>query len=78
MTNEWDGLVIRVPGEVRLEMEKQLISDEELKECIWFSEKDGDRFSDEDGAYLASMTKRIVTYWVEYRKDGDELKILGV
>ena len=77
MTNEWDGLVIRVPGEVRLEMEKQLISDEELKECIWRSEKDGDRFSNEDGTYLASMTKRIVTYWVEYRKGGDEFEILS-
>jgi len=77
MTNEWDGLDIRVSDEVRSEMELQLISDDDIRECIWHSTHDGSRFISDDGACLACMSKKIVTYWVEYREDGGAYEIVS-
>ncbi len=77
MTNEWDSLRIRVSDELRAEMERQLISDEDIRECIWRSKQENDRFAGEDGSYLASMAKRVVTYWVEYREEEDGFEILS-
>lgn len=66
----WDGLVLSVDETVRREMEEQLISDEDVKECIWSSIQNEDRFVDGEGRYLASFRRRVMTYWVEYTQDG--------
>ena len=77
MTNEWDDLDIRISDEMRSEMELQLISDDDIRECIWHSTHDDSRFISDDGTCLASMSKRIVTYWVEYREDGGAYEIVS-
>ena len=62
----WDGLDIRVPDAVRAGMEEELISDDDVRRCIYESVRGGDRFTDGDGTYLASLVCRVVVFWVEY------------
>lgn len=64
----WNSLALQISEAVRREMELQLISDEDVRECIWNSIQGEERFVDQDGIYLASMQKRVLTYWVEYRE----------
>ncbi len=74
----WDGLALSVDDAVRQDMESQLISDDEVKECIWTSVRDGDRFVDGQGVYLASLQKQVITYWVEYTEDGGAYTVRSV
>ena len=67
----WDGLTLAVSDTLRRRMEEQLISDDDIKECIWSSLQGEDRFTDGDGVYLASLRKRVLTYWAEYRERPD-------
>lgn len=80
--DEWDRLQLTIPDEVQKRMERKLISAADLKEAIWFAEASGDtcnKFYDEtDGMCICSMTKAVVTYWVQYRKTGpDAYEIAG-
>ncbi len=63
----WDGLVLDIPPEVRCEMEEHLITDDDVKECIFSAEQTGDGFLQEDGTHLAALVRRVITYWVAYR-----------
>ena len=67
----WDCVKLVISGEVRREMELNLITDDDLKECIWLSVENDDRFVDDGGVYTASMVKRVITYWADYRELGD-------
>jgi hypothetical protein len=50
-------------------METKLISASDLKEAIWHAENSGDKFYEEsEGRCLCSMTKSVLTYWVQYKK----------
>jgi hypothetical protein len=67
--HEWDDLVLIIPADVQYEMEQKLISSAEIQEAIWQAETAGDYFFDqEEGGRLATLTKPIFTYWVQYRE----------
>ncbi|MBE6967308.1 MAG: FAD-binding protein [Ruminococcaceae bacterium] len=72
----WENISLLVDAEVRREMESRLISDEDVKECIHVSEQENGRFTDGEGRYLASLTKKVLTYWVEYREENGAYRIL--
>jgi len=65
----WDELTLIIGDDLQKDLEEKLISAADLKEAIWAAENEGDRFVDEGGGTsIASMVKRVITYWVEYRK----------
>ena len=67
--HEWDDLVLIIPADVRYEMEEKLISSAEVQEAIWQAETTGEYFFDQEaGGRLATLTKPIFTYWVQYRE----------
>jgi hypothetical protein len=69
--HEWDAVTLVISDELQKDMDKKLISAADLKEAIWRAETTGEKFCDEsDGMRLASMIKRVITYWVEYREVG--------
>jgi hypothetical protein len=68
-SHPWDGLTLIIGDELQRDMDNKLISALDLKEAIWSAESSGDRFYDEaDGAYVASLVKPVITYWVRYRE----------
>jgi hypothetical protein len=73
----WDGLELRIAPEVRWDMEEQLISDEDVKECIFASLQSGGRFTDEAGAFLCCLRRKVMTYWVEYRETEGACEIVS-
>ena len=69
--HSWDGLILHVPQEVRDAMECALITDEDLKECIFTAQETGEGFINQEGNHLAVLIRRVITYWVEYRAAED-------
>ncbi|NLO28156.1 MAG: NAD(P)-binding protein [Actinobacteria bacterium] len=70
-SHPWDDLTLIIDADLQKDLDEQLISAADLKEAIWVAESEGDRFVDESGGTtIASMVKRVITYWVEYRKTG--------
>jgi hypothetical protein len=68
-THEWDDLTLIISEEILENMNKKLISTDDVKEAIWLAESSGDKFFDErDGMCLASMVKSVLTYWVQYKQ----------
>ncbi len=68
---EWDTLTLVIDEALRRNLDRKLISGNDLKEAIWRAESAGDKFLDpETGASLCSMVKEVITYWVEYRGSG--------
>ena len=68
---EWDALTLVIDEALRRNLDRKLISGNDIKEAIWRAESAGDKFLDpETGASLCSMVKEVITYWVEYRGSG--------
>ena len=65
--------IMELTGQVsEREMEDQLISDEDVKECIFTAQESGGGFVQEDGTRLGMLVREVLTYWVEYRPaDGE-------
>ncbi len=63
----WDGVELHIPDGVRAEMEEHLVTDDDVKECIFAAEESGECFIREDGGKLATLIRDVITYWVEYR-----------
>ena len=75
---EWENLQIRVSEEVRAEMEQQLITDGDVKECIWRARNGGGEFVSDAGTSLACLVRKVMTYWVEYKMDADICELVSV
>lgn len=63
----WDALELEIPAELQQKMEETLVSIADLQETIWSAEAGGDKLQREDGWFLASLVKSVITYWVQYR-----------
>ncbi len=63
----WDALELDIPRELREKMERTLVSVSDLQEAVWNAETGGDKLLREDGWFLASLVKSVITYWVQYR-----------
>jgi len=69
---EWDSLELRIDAEVRAAMEGKMITDSDVRECIWAAERDCEGFYNaEDNTVLACLVRKALTYWVRYRKEAD-------
>ena len=74
---EWDSIQLNLSDELANSIEKKLISQNDIKETIWYAEKSGDLFVDESGTLRCCLQKPVITFWVAYKKsDGDEREIL--
>ena len=77
--NPWDDVKINVPEDVRIKMEDKMLTDSDVRETIWNAGQTGEGFySPETGVYLSCLVKPVLTYWAEYKKNGDTFDILNV
>ena len=75
----WDSISINIPDDIRLKMEDKMITDGNVRETIWTGEQTGEGFyASETDTYLGCLVKPVLTYWVEYKKNGDSFDILNV
>jgi len=64
----WDEIKLVIGKELREEIERKLISEDDLKETVWLAESSGEKFVDEtDGSAMACLVRRALTYWVHYK-----------
>lgn len=75
--HEWDGISLEIGQDVRREMECQLISDEDVKKCVHAS-LGGERFDDGQGHFLSCLHERVMSYWVEYSRNGEVFTVHSV
>ncbi len=70
-SHPWDGVKLQIPDDLRDELDRRLIVEDDLKEAIWQAETSGEKFVDEtDGLFQCSMVKPALTYWVQYKPAG--------
>jgi Fe-S oxidoreductase len=68
-THEWDSLNLIISDELLEQLDRKLITEDDLRESIWLAETTGEKFIDEqDGMTQCSMEKSVLTYWVQYKK----------
>ena len=74
----WDDYNVVIPDEILQVMEKKLITTSDVRETIWSADQDNSGFIDEDGNIACCMVKPALTYWVQYKKDGDKYLVSDV
>lgn len=62
----WDALKISFSQKARKTMEERLICDSDLAQTIYQAETTGMYFTSGDGMFIASFSRKYVTYWVNY------------
>ena len=63
----WDSIRLVIGKGLADEIDRKLISEDDMKETIWMAESSGEKFINEtDGSSVAYMTRRVLTYWVQY------------
>ena len=67
----WDNILLDVSPEARANMEDKLITDSDIREVIFNVNSQRDYFEDGDGLRTASLAKKVLTYWVDYRENTD-------
>ena len=70
-TLPWDALTLEFAPEARGNMEDKLITDRDAAEAIYCAERDGDYFVDDAGVRTACLVRDVLTYWVDYRVQGE-------
>ena len=71
-SKEWDALELTIDAELLESVDRKLIALSDIKEAVWCAERDGDYFVDGDGGERqCSLVKPVLTYWVSYKKRGD-------
>ncbi|MDR1589941.1 MAG: FAD-dependent oxidoreductase [Oscillospiraceae bacterium] len=64
----WDAVTLIIDGRLREDMDRNLISEDDVREAIFSAEESGDVFVDAgDGTRMCSMVKPVLTYWARYR-----------
>jgi glutamate synthase (NADPH/NADH) small chain len=72
------ALKVRMAPEVAAKMERDFILLDDVKAVIHWAETTGNRVeTPATGRIVAHLRPHIVTYWVEYAKDGDEYEVLN-
>ena len=66
--NPWDNLTLVIDKELFEQIDRKLISEDDMKEVIYRAQLTGEKFIYEsDGSYTACLRRRVLTYWVKYR-----------
>ena len=74
-TQPWDALTLEVSDGARATMEDKLITDRDVAEAICLAERDGDYFTDDSGLRTACLVRNVLTYWVDYRPEGEGYRV---
>jgi hypothetical protein len=68
-SHPWDTLELLIADRLQKQLDAKLISAADLREAIWAAEQSGDKLCDpDDGSFIASLIKPVLTYWVRYRQ----------
>jgi Fe-S oxidoreductase len=71
-SHPWNGVNLNIPDDLRDDLDRRLIVEDDLKEAIWLAETSGEKFVDEaEGLFQCSMVKPALTYWVQYKPAGE-------
>jgi len=76
----WDDIELVIDKVLAEEIDKKLISEDDMKEAIWLAETSGDKFTyEDDGSFTACFVRRVLTYWVRYKvlQQGETYEILN-
>jgi len=64
----WDSIELVIEADLAREIDRKLISQDDMKEAIWNAKSSGEMFIDEaDGSVMACLVRRLLTYWVRYK-----------
>ncbi len=66
--HEWDNVRVVLDDQLRDELDRKLIIEDDLREAIWLAEQSGEKFIGEDGVCQCSLVKSVLTYWVQYKE----------
>ena len=70
--DDYEKIKLEISEAVRLVMENRLILTEDVQKVIEYAEKSGETFlNQKTGHFLAFFKPNLITYWVEYTKNGD-------
>lgn len=64
---EWDDVALVIEPATLEEMDRKLITEDDVREAIFTAEKTGQKFVSEDGVSQCCLVKPVITYWVQYR-----------
>ncbi|MBQ6360774.1 MAG: 4Fe-4S dicluster domain-containing protein [Lachnospiraceae bacterium] len=59
-------IILRISGEIREEMNRQRLTEDELRSVIAYAERTGLWLEDEDGLRIAHLQMGYITVWAEY------------
>lgn len=63
----WDNINLVIDDELAEDIDRKLISADDIKETIWRAETSGDKFIDSrDGSVSACLVRNVLSYWVQY------------
>ena len=63
----WDGVKLVIDKELAAQIDRKLISEDDMKEAVWRAETSGEKFADDtDGTVSACLIRSLLTYWVRY------------
>ena len=72
----YEAVKLRISSEVQELMDKRLILEEDLCAVIHFAETSNTKLLNrQTGHFMAHHKPAVVTYWVEYSRDGDEFVV---
>ena len=71
-SHQWDSLELSINDDVAKSIDDKLIALSDIREAVWTSESTGEKFIDDaSGVCQCCMVKPVLTYWVQYKKTGD-------
>ena len=72
----YEAIKLRIPSNVQALMDKRLILEEDLRAVIHFAETSNTKLLNrQTNHFMAHHKPAVVTYWVEYSRDGDEFVV---
>jgi hypothetical protein len=70
---------LKISEELYDKMDKLHISEEDVYETVEYCEQNGETVTDKNTGILAGHLKiGMITYWVEYKKQGGEIELLNI
>jgi len=73
----WDDIKVSFAEGLERVMDNSLITESDVKETIWYSNNNAEKFRDPDkNTILCRMVTEMLTYWVEYRLNGDVYEVI--
>ena len=68
----WDAICLTIPRELLSDMDKRLLTEDDIKQAIYYAEESGDRFLLPPDLYQCSFVGPVITTWVQYKSGSDD------